>query len=90
MEQTCFVSYHNLLVFVGSDGYTPQEGRFCNGYYPKMNAKNLILAKQECSTNTNCAKFTDFCGDGDYFIWCRAEDVTTYSVCDSVVYVKNN
>ena len=93
MEQTLLLNYHNLLIFVGLDSYTPQKDVICvQDTYPilNMNAKNLTSAKQECSANTKCAKFTDLCGDGDDFIWCRAGDVRHTSTCNSVVYLKNN
>ena len=74
------------------DGYFPQKGFICYQDDAAMNAKNLTSAKQECSTNINCTMFTDLCGDGDYFIWCRAGDVPRpdTSGCNSVLYVKNN
>ena len=90
MEQKLFVSYDNLLVFVGLDGYTPQKGVYCYPGIAKMNAKNLSSARQECLTNTDCTMFTDQCGDGDFFSWCGATGVPQTSTCNSVTYLKNN
>ena len=95
LEQTLFSNYHNLLIFVGLDGYTPEKDMFCfqdpqtvDGH--RMDARNLTSAKQECSANTDCLMITDLCGNGDEFYWCRAGGVRKPSKCNSILYLKNN
>ena len=64
--------FNDLLIFVGLDGYTPQKGVFCyqggEQTHGRISAKNLTMARQECSANDNCELFTDWCGRGDEFV----------------------
>ena len=75
--QILFLDYYDLLIFVGLDGYTPQKDRFCyqedGETYGRMNATNLTSAEEECSANTNCLLFTDWCGRGDtsFGVFCQ-------------------
>ena len=99
--QILFLDYYDLLIFVGLDGYTPQKDRFCyqedGETYGRMNATNLTSAEEECSANTNCLLFTDWCGRGDEFYWCihytgdkQCLCNTASPACPSVLYMKNH
>ena len=100
-EQTVVLNDHDLLIFVGLDGYTPQKGVFCyqggGQTHGRISAKNLTMARQECSANDNCELFTDWCGRGDEFYWCihftgeyRCVCNTATPACPSVLYMKNH